>query len=239
MATPVEKAGSDALRPLERTRLYEQLVARLLEHVEEAGLRPGQRLPAERDLAVRLGVSRASVRQALVALEVQGVVGVRHGGGAFLLRQWSADTIGQLRERRRQLPEILEAREALEVQIARLAAQRRTGADLERIEEALQAMERDMAAGGNGVDFDEAFHRAVTQASHNAVLLDLMDHISRQVAEVRIESLSQPGRPARSLRGHRRIADAIAAGDPGRAATAARAHVKLVGDVPLLNWNGD
>jgi DNA-binding FadR family transcriptional regulator len=71
-----------ALRPMERSRLYEQLVERLLTLIREMGLRPGQKLPPERELSAQLGVSRASIRQALVVLEVQGLVEVRHGEGA-------------------------------------------------------------------------------------------------------------------------------------------------------------
>ena len=65
---------SEALRPVERPRLYEQLVHRLREYIEEAGLKTGDRLPSERELAERLGVSRNTLKQATVALEVQGLV---------------------------------------------------------------------------------------------------------------------------------------------------------------------
>src|SRR4051794_11915051 len=77
---------SDPLRPLARSRLYEQVVERLRDYVRTMGLKTGDRLPAERSLAEGLGVSRTSVRQAIVALEAQGLVEVRHGGGTYLLR---------------------------------------------------------------------------------------------------------------------------------------------------------
>src|SRR3989442_5808274 len=76
-----------ALRPIARLKLYEDLVERLGEHVREARLKPGDRFPPERELASRLGVSRASIRQAMVALEVQGRVEVRHGDGTYLIRE--------------------------------------------------------------------------------------------------------------------------------------------------------
>ncbi|HEX3590384.1 MAG TPA: FCD domain-containing protein [Pseudonocardiaceae bacterium] len=232
----VDGAGrpEPALRPVERYRLYEQLVRRLLDYIEEAGLAPGQQLPGERDLASRLGVSRTSVRQALVALEVQGVVGRRHGGGTFLVSRDRDDTVAALRKRRQRLPDVLEAREALEVKIAELAAARRTDADLAAITRALDRMADDIDAGGYGVEGDAQFHAAVAKAAHNALLVDIMSHLSELITETRIESLTQPGRPNRSLAGHRRIADAITAGDGRKAASAMRAHVRLVGRVMLL-----
>ncbi|HEY4993505.1 MAG TPA: GntR family transcriptional regulator, partial [Nakamurella sp.] len=77
-------AETGALSPVPRTPLYERLVERLRTHVLQADLRAGDRLPPERELAARLGVSRSSVRQAIVALQVRGLVEVRHGGGTFL-----------------------------------------------------------------------------------------------------------------------------------------------------------
>ena len=75
---------SSALRPVDRSRLYEDLVDRLGEFVIRTNLAPGARFPPERELASRLGVSRSSLRQALAVLEAQGFIEVRHGGGAFL-----------------------------------------------------------------------------------------------------------------------------------------------------------
>jgi GntR family transcriptional repressor for pyruvate dehydrogenase complex len=223
-----------ALRPVERYRLYEQLVRRLLDYVEEAGLVPGQQLPSERELATRLGVSRTSVRQALVALEVQGVVGRRHGGGTFLASPDRQDAVATLRKRRQRLPDVLEAREALEVKIAELAATRRTDDDLAAITTALDHMADDIKAGGYGVDGDAEFHAAVATAAHNPLLIEIMAQLSDLITESRLESLTQPGRPHRSLASHRRIADAITAGDGRKAASAMRAHVRLVGRVTLL-----
>ena len=125
---------SDALRPLNRPKLYEQVVVRLREHVAASDLDVGDRLPPERELAERLGVSRASVRQAIVVLEVQGLVEVRHGGGTYLReRVLDSEPVEELVARRRRLPDVLEAREARETKLAELAAQRRTDDDLAEI----------------------------------------------------------------------------------------------------------
>lgn len=218
-----------------RTRLYEQVAEQITAWITDAGLGVGDRLPPERELAQQLGVSRATLSQALVALEVIGAVTVRHGDGT-VISQTTAGTIAQaIREHADRLPEILETRDALETKIAALAAQRRTDEDLARIEAALAAMAAEIAAGGRGIDGDERFHAAVTAASHSALLARLMVEIGALVRETRIESLSQPDRPQASLAGHRAIAAAIAAGDATAAARAMQDHIGLVSEVALLD----
>jgi GntR family transcriptional repressor for pyruvate dehydrogenase complex len=223
------------LRPVTRPRLYEQVAQQILEWVRENDLHVGDRLPPERELATRLGVSRATVSQALVAMEVVGVVAVRHGDGAVLVESsGTSKVVDALRRHAQQLPDIIEAREALESKLAALAAVRRTDDDLARIEAALEVMATDIAAGGRGVEGDELFHAAVTTAGHSALLQRLMGEISELVKETRIESLSQPERPRESLEGHRRIAAAIRDRDAAAATEAMRDHVERVSDVALL-----
>jgi GntR family transcriptional repressor for pyruvate dehydrogenase complex len=211
------------------------VVAQIQTWITENGLDVGDRLPPERELASRLGVSRATVSQALVAMEVIGMVSVRHGDGVVLVEPaGSTKVVNALRRHAQQLPEIIEAREALETKLAALAAGRRTDSDLAAMDEALAFMERDIAAGGRGVEGDERFHAAVTAAGHSPLLAKLMAEISDLIRETRISSLSQPDRPVNSLRGHRKIADAIRAGDAAAAAQAMQEHVAMVSDVALL-----
>ena len=213
---------------------------RLSARISELGLKAGDRLPPERDLADRLGVSRTSVRQAIVALEVQGLVDVRHGGGTYLLRdRLNAEPLETMIDRRRRLPDVLDARDALETKLAALAALRRTEQDLTAIDAALAAMGDAVDRGELGVDEDQRFHAAVTAAAHSTLLEDFMAEISLSIAESRTESLRQPGRPARSLEQHRRVAEAIRAGDADAAAHAMHAHIDTVGRVKLLDWQSD
>ena len=218
-----------------RPRLYEQLVEQILVYIEDAQLGPGDLLPAERILADQLGVSRATLAQALVALEVLGIIDVQHGTGAVLVYRPSlATVIRKLREHQTRLPEIAEARSTLEVKLAALAASRRSPEDLAAIDAALESMAVEVAAGDRGTQGDELFHQAVTAAAHSPVLAQLMAFIAEMVLETRIESLGQPGRPEQSLKSHRIIADAIRAGDPTAAAAAMQSHIDLVSDVALL-----
>lgn len=220
---------------VQRPRLYEQLMQQILTFVEEEQLGPGDHLPAERELAEQLGVSRATLAQALVALEVLGVIDVQHGTGAVLMYRPSvAKVLRELRAHKSRLPEIVEARSTLEVKLAALAAERRTEADLEKIDQALVVMAEEIKEGGRGARGDELFHEAVTGAAKSAVLQKLMTFIAEMVLETRIESLGQPGRPERSLESHKKIAYAIRRGDAEGAAVAMGEHIELVSDVALL-----
>jgi GntR family transcriptional repressor for pyruvate dehydrogenase complex len=228
---------SSPLRPLDRPRLYEDLVDRLGEFVVRTNLEVGGRFPPERELASRLGVSRASLRQALAVLEAQGFIEVRHGGGAFLRRSRGfGGMLRKLVERRARLPEVLEARELLEVRLAELAAMRRSEADLDAMRAALAHMEAEVAASALGLDGDASFHHTVHRAGRNSVLEHVIVGLAEAIHETRLESLSEPDRPRQSLAAHRRIHDAIAAGDAPGAAAAMRAHLRQVSDVALLRW---
>src|SRR3982750_544110 len=120
---------TNSLRPVTRPRLYEQVVDQIQAWAIDNGPQVGDRLPPERELAARLGVSRASVSQALVALEVLGTVSVRHGDGAVLLATVNRlHLVAALRAHQDRLPEVIEARDALEGRLAALAAERRTEA---------------------------------------------------------------------------------------------------------------
>lgn len=226
-----------ALRPLERSRLYEEVGERLGEFVRESRMAPGDQFPAERELALRLRVSRTSVRQSFVVLQALGFVDVRHGEGVFLRRtRGFGDSLTKLLERRRRLPDVLEAREALEVKLAELAAEHWAQEDLAGMKSALVEMEAEIAAGGIGTEGDMAFHHAIAIAARNQILLHLIDAMAEVIQESRIESLSEPGRPPRSLEAHRRILAAIEARDTDAAAESMRQHLRVVADVSLLRW---
>ena len=232
------RPSTESLRATDRRRLYEQLAARLLDYVEVTGLGIGDRLPSERDLAGALQVSRTSVRQATVALEVRGTLEVRHGDGIYL-RSLPNDSghLMELMTRRHRLPAILEAREALETQLAALAAARRTDGDIAAMDRALGAMEADISADGFGEEGDRLFHEAVTRAARSPLLADFMASLAVPISETRRSSLGEPGRPPRSLNAHRRILEAIRRGDVSGARSAMRRHVNMVADIGLLRWS--
>jgi GntR family transcriptional regulator, transcriptional repressor for pyruvate dehydrogenase complex len=226
-----------ALRPVRRSRIYEEVIERLRELIDVQGLEPGDRLMSERELAERLGVSRASVRQALTALEVMGLVRIRHGGGVFLARTPNAvlPTLArELLDSYEQLPAVIEVREAIETQTARLAARRRDERDLQAMREALEAMDTAIHVSAEPADADASFHTAIVRAARNPLLERLWADLSEPIDQTRRASLARPGRPPRSLAAHRAILEAIEARDEDAAATRMRQHLAVVADLGFL-----
>jgi GntR family transcriptional regulator, transcriptional repressor for pyruvate dehydrogenase complex len=216
------------MRPVSRQPVYEQVSDRLREFIDDNGLRPGDKLLTERELAAELGVGRSSVREAITALRAQGVVEVRHGEGIYLLDR-SVDLISalaiELVDSHVDHPYIWEARQALEVQCARLAATRAEDADHDAMDQGLALMEQEIASGAAPLDGDRRFHLAVVAASHNPILIRLVDGIRASFDRTSQTSLTRPEQPARSLAEHRAIKEAIASGDPARAADAMLSHL--------------
>jgi GntR family transcriptional repressor for pyruvate dehydrogenase complex len=229
------------LEPIRRSPLYEEVAQRVRSFIEGQDLKPGDRLMAERELAQRLGVSRTSVRQALTALRVSGLVDIRHGDGVYLLRvpdHVVPSVAHELVRGHSELPATMEVREALETQTARLAARRRSDADLKELRATLVAMGAAIEAGEDGAAADRAFHAAVAHAAHNELLANLLEQISGPVEETRRASLAEPGRPTRSLAAHGEIVAAIDGHDEEGAAQAMRDHLRMVGDIARVGGLG-
>jgi GntR family transcriptional regulator, transcriptional repressor for pyruvate dehydrogenase complex len=231
-------SSASALSPVARKPLYERLVEHLRAYVVEAGLSAGDRLPSERELSERLGVSRASVRQAIVALEVQGVLEVKHGEGTFL-RTARVDTlpIAQLADLKRRLPDILDAREAIEVKLAELAAERRTESDLDAIDAALEKMQQEIDIGTTGEHGDHDFHQSVVRAARSELLARMHTQILKDIELSSHETVDQIGTPTTLLEQDRRIGDAIRAGEGPAAAAAMRDHLKTTASLKLRAWS--
>jgi GntR family transcriptional regulator, transcriptional repressor for pyruvate dehydrogenase complex len=238
MESPSSASALSSLSPVARKPLYERLVEHLRAYVVEARLSAGDRLPSERELSERLGVSRASVRQAIVALEVQGILEVKHGEGTFL-RTARMDTlpIAQLADLKRRLPDILDAREAIEVKLAELAAERRTKSDLAAIDAALKKMEHEIEHGTTGEQGDHDFHQSVVRAARSELLARMYALILKDIELSSHETADQIGTPTTLLEQDRRIGDAIRAGEGPAAATAMRDHLKTTAHLKMRAWS--
>lgn len=225
-----EAAGS--LEPIRRRPLYEQVAERLRALIEAERLTPGSRLPAERELAARLGVSRSSVRQGLTVLRVMGLVEIRHGTGVYLLRS-ASDVIppiplGSLGVDA-SLPALSDVREVLESHAARMAARKRTAEDLAEAAHAVAAMEAEIARGQTGAEGDHRFHAAVVAAAGNPVLAELLERLAPRVRLIAQASLERPGQPPRSLATHRLILEAVTRQDEEEAARLMHDHLAVTG----------
>lgn len=163
------------LQTVEPQRLYRQIAEQLRSLMTSGEFKAGSRLPAERDLAKQLGVSRPSVREALIALEVEGWVEVRTGSGVYVLPRNGSAATGHAA----QVPatewgplELLRARRVIEGEIAALAAAHAKRRHLQAIGESIESMRQDIDHGVSPLEGDRAFHTAVAQASDNVVLLE-------------------------------------------------------------------
>jgi len=210
-------------RPRQR---YEQVADRIAADITNGRLAPGDRLPSERDLARRLEVGRASVREAIASLQVAGMIETRPGSGSFV----AANAQERTREAHDSSPsDLLEARALLEPAVARLAAQR--GGPDEEIERLLGLMED--ATGEVWNDCDRRFHQRIAALTGNPVLTDLADRIAAVMDEplwqrLRDDSIAVPGRTTLHLAEHRMIYEAIAEGDGDAAELYAAQHIRRV-----------
>ena len=225
-------------------RRRSEVVAKIRDLILEDGLSPGDRLPGERQLAQRFGVSRGSLREGLQFLSITGLIDVQHGGGSYLTATPGAfNRARKLRrewvvEHRGKVLETLEARLGTEVFAARLAAQRSGPKDLERLVSNMQAMRAVLAEPspdvGVFVDCDLAFHDAILQAAGNRILRDLINALGEELLPERAAVTDLEGRIEQTYNEHRAIFDAIRAADPDAAAEAMRLHIMSVRQDVLL-----
>ena len=161
------------IQPLEPTRLYRQIAEQLRALMEDGEFAIGQRLPAERDLAAQLGVSRPTVREALIAMEVEGWVEVRGGSGVYVLKN-SAPLAADTTNRHDEWGplELITARGLIEGEAAAMAAQHASKDQLACIADALNQMKLALKEGHDPLVGDEQFHRAIAEACGNEVLRD-------------------------------------------------------------------
>lgn len=164
------------IQSLEPQRLYRQIAEQLRTLMSQGEFKPGARLPAERDLAKQLGVSRPSVREALIALEVEGWVEVRTGAGVFVLQRAAKPiaTRKSVADNEWGPLEVLRARRVVEGEIAALAATHHKRTHLKAIREAIDLMKEDTERGVAPTEGDRAFHTAIADAAGNAVLVDMV-----------------------------------------------------------------
>jgi GntR family transcriptional regulator, transcriptional repressor for pyruvate dehydrogenase complex len=216
----VVEEGPNFSRVVERKRLYQEVVEQVTERVLREDLQPGDRLPAERDLAAQLGVSRTAVREAIRALEEKGLVEVRQGAGTFV-RSPDSESVSQslslyLHTNVARYLQLMDLREILDVEIAgRLAAQ----VDSEHLEQLRSRIARMWQLLDSPSEFareDAAFHMDFYRAAKNDVLLMIMQPVMDLLEEAMAATFQEPGSAESSLRLHERLVESIATGDaPG------------------------
>ena len=226
------------LKPIEPRRLYQQIADQIRGLIHGGQFGPGARLPAERDLAHQLGVSRPSLREALIALEIDGSVEIRSGSGVYVCTP-AARATSMIRSMGESPSELMQARAAIEGTVAALACIRMTPEGLAPLHAMIQAMRADITDGRDPLEQDRQFHLAIAGLSGNSVLArivrDLFDGrhspISTQLS-VRFDS--REGWHTALLE-HEAIYAALEAADPLMAQAAMRVHL----DASKKRWLGD
>jgi DNA-binding FadR family transcriptional regulator len=220
------------LQTVEPQRLYRQIAEQLRTLISQGEFTVGARLPAERDLARQLGVSRPSVREALIALEVEGWVEVRTGSGVYVLDrstrgkqaplvQVAANEWGPL--------ELIRARRVVEGETAAMAAMQAKRKDIDAMRKAIETMTNDADRGVMPLEGDRAFHTAIVQASGNVVLVETVQTFwdsRRGPLFVRLGGHFETVQSWRAaIHEHGAILEAIHAHDSAAARTAMHEHM--------------
>jgi DNA-binding FadR family transcriptional regulator len=217
------------LQAIEPRRLYRQIAEQVRALILGGEYPVGQRLPPERDLAAQLGVSRPSVREALIALEVEGLVEVRPGAGIFVVARESPASARGVDSAFGPF-EIIRARQVLEGELAALAAQNMDAAAIAGLHEAVALMEEDVARSEVPLRGDRLFHLRIAEAADNGPLLRAVTELFDERNNPLFEQLGQHFENASSWRQamdeHRAVIAAIAAHQPGAARRAMQAHLQ-------------
>lgn len=230
--------STDIFDRIEAGPIADVVVQQIEDLIVQGILQEGDRLPSERDLAAQLNVSRPKVRDALKSLETAGLIDVRHGEGTFIAKltgQAMEPALIALYARHGEaFFDYLEYRRAQEALAARLAAERATETDRQRIAAQLEVLEAAEETGDRDAsqEADVRFHATIVEASHNAMLVHMMasiyDLTRRGVFYNRDYLRTLDGTGAKLLEQHRAIADAIFSGDADAAEAAATAHLSFV-----------
>jgi GntR family transcriptional repressor for pyruvate dehydrogenase complex len=227
------KSGFEVIR---RNKVYEE-VAKQIERLILKKLKPGDKLPSERELAEMLQVSRSSIRDAIRGLELMGLVEPRQGAGT-IVRELSAETLANpfasmLKHKQQLVGELLDFRKMLEPPLAARAATHASPDELAEMEEILQRQEGKMSRGEVTIGEDAEFHYNIALASGNSVVLKVLDVLMDLLRDTRERSLQLKGRPQKSLAGHRKILAAIKRHDAEAAKAAMRRHIEDVEEIVL------
>jgi DNA-binding FadR family transcriptional regulator len=228
------------LQTVDNRRLYRQIADQIAALIEKGEYDAGQRLPPERDLAKQLGVSRPSVREALIALEVEGYVEVRVGSGVYVLGPRSSPAPAALPADSGPF-ELIKARWLIEAECAALAAKSATRAQVRAMEDALDQMDAERARGVMPLGGDRLFHLRIAEASGNSALALVVKTLWDQRTGplfLRLEHhFDTPDLWNLAIREHREIVQAIARHDATAARGAMRRHMNHAAKRFSTSWD--
>ncbi len=221
--------AKDFLTPVTRTTLTADICRKMVSHLIRGDWRSGDRIPAERELCQKLNVGRASLREALKALEIMGMIETRLGDGTYVCKRseffsrpllWAITSSSEA-----EAHELVEARRLIEVELAGMAAERVTPESLKQLGEHLDLMEKSKENPAEFAQADINFHIAIGQAAHNSILMNAL-HLIRNLLQQWIStSLTVEGVSEKALEQHKQIFLAIAKKNSVAARSAMQNHL--------------
>jgi GntR family transcriptional repressor for pyruvate dehydrogenase complex len=233
----------DYFTPIKQQKVYNQICEQFIDLVERGEFKPGMKLPAERELARHLGVSRASLREALTVLQMMGMVETVSGQGTFVSDKPKVSIKNYLPNAGESPFLILQARKTIEPSIAALAAVQRSEAGLRKLEEILETIESDhsrlQVLGDAFSEGDRRFHLEIARITENPILVNIQEMFYSLMGQelwlalMRHTSFSTPGRWQEAGREHHDIVEAIQARDSQAAASRMRAHLTRVENIMI------
>lgn len=212
-------------------RLYEKIVDQIEKRIVDGELRAGDKLPSERELAIQFGVSRTSVREAMKALTLRGLIEVTPGRGTFIVDQTSRALRHSLNlmlqvGKRETSKYLIELREILEPEIAAIAASRATQENLDAMRDAVETMDQSMDDISTYAEADLDFHLALAESAHNPLIISLLDSLIGELREQRLRSANVEGALHRGQPNHIAVLAAIEQGDSENARRVMIKHMK-------------
>lgn len=224
-------------KPIRQKRVSEEVAGQIKALIATGELAPGDKIPSERELAATLGVSRPSVREALMALEMMGFVEARHGGGTYVCSLTDPDGLDPLNslledKSPRVMQSLIEARMGLESWSAFLAARNASDEEIAEMRHLCSIMEEQAKEGGWDPDIDAKFHVLITKSTRNALQMHMLSTIYTSfhtgIMVALTEFYKREGYTELLLGQHKAVVEAIAARSPQRARDAMMAHLQLV-----------
>ncbi|MCW5977918.1 MAG: FadR family transcriptional regulator [Bryobacteraceae bacterium] len=215
---------------LKRRTLTRQVMEYLLDSIKNGDLKPESKLPTEKELTARLGVSRTCVREAMKSLESLGMISIRPRVGAVLLKSQPRTLLNAelLAGNGQHADHLLELRQVVELGVASLAAERADDKDIAKMERALDNYMQEAERGEVSFETDMSFHRALVAAAKNPLLVEVYEMMSPYLAEGLREVADLPDEHESTIREHKKILKAVQQHNAHKAQSAMKAHLGTV-----------
>lgn len=228
----MDSVSQKSFHAVRKTRVSKEIIDQVRDLISSGRLKPGDRLPSERELALTFRVGRSTVREAIRSMESLGLIEVRAGEGTFLAGPSARNTQDPLTANLFKAWsthfKLFEVRAVLEPSLAALAARRATPEQIKVMRGILADQERDILRGETGKKEDSEFHHLIAEATGNEILHRIADSLMTLLGETRETSLQHSGRPSRSLKQHWAILEAIEGRNPGAAERRMQEHIRSI-----------